>query len=96
LGSGESRPLEGAQFRDFQSLVGHHADEIVRKWIDYWCGGPADYPGSDKALAAVTKLTHADNVFYQARWDAVHSLACFHQPKAQEEPRRVSFSAERR
>jgi len=30
------RPLEGAQLQDFQLLVGHYADEIVRKWIDYF------------------------------------------------------------
>ncbi|HEY8668403.1 MAG TPA: DUF4160 domain-containing protein [Tepidisphaeraceae bacterium] len=30
------RPLEGAQLQDFQMLVGHHADDIVRKWIDYF------------------------------------------------------------
>ena len=30
------RPLEGTQLLDFQTLVGHYADEIVRKWIDYF------------------------------------------------------------
>ena len=30
------RPLEGAQLQDFQTLVRHHADDIVRKWIDYF------------------------------------------------------------
>jgi hypothetical protein len=30
------RPLEGAQLLDFQTLVGHHAEDIVRKWIDYF------------------------------------------------------------
>jgi hypothetical protein len=30
------RPLDGAQLQDFQALVGNRADEIVRKWIDYF------------------------------------------------------------
>ncbi len=30
------RPLEGAQLQDFQTLVARHADDIVRKWIDYF------------------------------------------------------------
>ena len=30
------QPLEGAQLQDFQTLMSHHADEIVRKWIDYF------------------------------------------------------------
>ncbi|HWE94150.1 MAG TPA: DUF4160 domain-containing protein [Tepidisphaeraceae bacterium] len=30
------RPLEGVQLQDFQTLVGSHADDIVRKWIDYF------------------------------------------------------------
>lgn len=30
------RPLDGPQLQDFQTLVGHHADDIVRKWIDYF------------------------------------------------------------
>jgi len=30
------RPLEGTQLQDFQTLVGHQAEEIVRKWIDYF------------------------------------------------------------
>jgi hypothetical protein len=33
---GGRRPLEGAQLKDFQTLVGHYADDIVRKWIDYF------------------------------------------------------------
>jgi hypothetical protein len=28
--------LEGAQLQDFQTLVRHHADDIVRKWVDYF------------------------------------------------------------
>jgi uncharacterized protein DUF4160 len=30
------RPLEGAQLRDFEALTRHFADDIVRKWIDYF------------------------------------------------------------
>ena len=30
------RPLEGVQLQDFQTLVAHHADDIVQKWIDYF------------------------------------------------------------
>jgi hypothetical protein len=30
------RPLDGAQLQDFQALVASHADDIVRKWIDYF------------------------------------------------------------
>jgi hypothetical protein len=30
------RPLDGAQLQDFQTLVGRYADDIVRKWIDYF------------------------------------------------------------
>ena len=30
------RPLEGTQLQDFKALVGHYADDIVRKWIDYF------------------------------------------------------------
>ena len=30
------QPLEGTQLQDFQSLVSHHADAIVQKWIDYF------------------------------------------------------------
>lgn len=30
------RPLDGAQLHDFQTLVAYHADDIVRKWIDYF------------------------------------------------------------
>jgi hypothetical protein len=30
------RPLEGAQLQDFQTLVRHYAEDIVRKWIDYF------------------------------------------------------------
>ncbi|MEX0775173.1 MAG: DUF4160 domain-containing protein [Phycisphaeraceae bacterium] len=30
------RPLDGAVFQDFQTLVTHHADDIVQKWIDYF------------------------------------------------------------
>jgi len=30
------QPLEGAQLQDFQTLVRHHADDIVQKWIDYF------------------------------------------------------------
>jgi len=30
------RPLEAAQLRDFQALVGHYSQEIVQKWIDYF------------------------------------------------------------
>src|ERR1700722_19121754 len=33
---GGRRPLEGAQLQDFQTLVGHYADDIVKKWIDYF------------------------------------------------------------
>lgn len=29
-------PLEGTQLRDFQTLVEHYADDIVRKWVDYF------------------------------------------------------------
>lgn len=30
------RPLEAAQLSDFRLLVNHYADDIVRKWIDYF------------------------------------------------------------
>jgi hypothetical protein len=30
------RPLEGAQLQDFQALVADRADDIVRKWVDYF------------------------------------------------------------
>ncbi len=30
------RPLQSSAFRDFQTLTEHFADEIVRKWIDYF------------------------------------------------------------
>ena len=30
------RPLEGTQLQDFKALVGHYADDIVQKWIDYF------------------------------------------------------------
>ncbi len=30
------RPLIGAQLRDFETLTRHFADDIVRKWIDYF------------------------------------------------------------
>lgn len=30
------RPLEGAQLKDFEAIVGHYSDEIVQKWIDYF------------------------------------------------------------
>lgn len=30
------RPLEATQLQDFKSLVEHYADDIVRKWIDYF------------------------------------------------------------
>jgi HEAT repeat protein len=41
--------------------------------------------GSDTALVAVAKLTHAENVVAEARWRAVQNLARFHQPQAQQE-----------
>ena len=30
------KPLEGAKLHDFKVLVEHYANEIVRKWIDYF------------------------------------------------------------
>jgi hypothetical protein len=30
------RPLDGTQLQDFQTLVRHHAADIVQKWIDYF------------------------------------------------------------
>lgn len=30
------RPLDGAESKNFQTLIEHHADEIVQKWIDYF------------------------------------------------------------
>lgn len=30
------RPLSTAQFRNFQTLVEHFAEDIVQKWIDYF------------------------------------------------------------
>jgi hypothetical protein len=30
------RPLEGAQLRDFETLVSHYSQEIVQKWVDYF------------------------------------------------------------
>jgi hypothetical protein len=38
------RPLEGAQLRDFQTLVQARADDIVRKWIDYFVLNRAVHP----------------------------------------------------
>ena len=33
---GGRRPLDGAQFADFKTLVGHYAQEIVNKWVEYF------------------------------------------------------------
>jgi hypothetical protein len=30
------RPLADAQLRDFETLTRHFADDIIRKWIDYF------------------------------------------------------------
>jgi hypothetical protein len=30
------RPLERTQLNDFKLLVDHYADDIVRKWVDYF------------------------------------------------------------
>ena len=30
------KPLEPSQMHDFEALVRHFADDIVRKWIDYF------------------------------------------------------------
>src|SRR5947207_9128515 len=30
------KPLDGPHLQDFKTLVEHFADEIVRKWIDYF------------------------------------------------------------
>lgn len=30
------RSLEGTQLRDFEALKRHFADDIIRKWIDYF------------------------------------------------------------
>ena len=30
------RPLEGPQLQDFRHLTRHFADDIVRKWVDYF------------------------------------------------------------
>jgi Domain of unknown function (DUF4160) len=30
------RPLDGPQLRDFEALTRHFADDIIRKWIDYF------------------------------------------------------------
>lgn len=30
------RPLSNIELKNFQTLTGHYADEIVKKWIDYF------------------------------------------------------------
>jgi len=30
------RPLDAAQSRDFKTLVGEYANDIVQKWVDYF------------------------------------------------------------
>jgi hypothetical protein len=30
------RPLDGAKLRDFEALTHHFANDILRKWIDYF------------------------------------------------------------
>lgn len=30
------RPLEGTQLNDFKLLANNYADDIVRKWVDYF------------------------------------------------------------
>ncbi|MDL1976383.1 MAG: DUF4160 domain-containing protein [Deltaproteobacteria bacterium] len=40
----KSRPLDGAQLKDFEKLVNHYADEIVQSWIDYFVLHKKIYP----------------------------------------------------
>jgi len=32
----KAKPLIGKQLKDFETLVRHHADDIVQSWIDYF------------------------------------------------------------
>lgn len=32
----KAKPLIGKQLKDFETLVRHHADDIIQSWIDYF------------------------------------------------------------
>jgi hypothetical protein len=41
------KPLQGRQLADFELRVRHFADEIVRKWIDYFVLHKFGYAGKN-------------------------------------------------